>query len=311
MKLMEVILEARNLTKVIEGHKAVEGLNFSVYRNECYGFLGPTGSGKTTILQLLSGGAFPSSGDYFVKGLNGRKNRSEIQRYLGVMPYHEVLDPQLSVIDNLISYAKFFGVEHKKALKKARDLIRFARLEESEGQPIVAIRGGLRRRLELCMALVNDPEVLILDEPSRGLEPIDARWIWGAIDKLKLSGMTTVIGTSQMAEAERLCDRLSLIEKGNMLLQGIPHELIAENIGKNVVEFKVDLADLDYHLKKIKEVYSYQVLNNRIRLFLKNQTEADRALHLVMSDDIKLRRASLDDVFIKIAGYDIRPQVVE
>ncbi|MEO0336529.1 MAG: ABC transporter ATP-binding protein [Pseudomonadota bacterium] len=308
---MEVLLEARNMTKVIGSQTILSGVDFSVSKNECYGFLGPTGSGKTTILQLLAGGAYLSSGDYFVKGLNGRKNRKEIQSSLGVLPDHEILDPQLSVMDNLISYAKFFGVRHKPALKKARDLLRFSRLEEFAKLPIEDLRSGLTRRLELCMALVNDPDILILDEPTKGLEPIDTRWVWGALDKLKLQGMTFVLSTSQMSEAERLCDRLSIIEKGKILIEGIPHELIADNVGHNVVEFKVDLADLEYHLKKIREVFKYQVLNNRIRLFLKNQTEADKALSLVMSDDIQVRKASLDDVFIKIAGYDLRPRLKE
>ena len=308
---MEIILEARNMTKHIGNLKLIEGLNFSVSKNECYGFLGSAGAGKSTIMQLLSGAAYLSSGDYFIKGLNGRKNRREIQSYIGVLPDHDILDPQLSVMDNLISYGKFFGAKHSDSLKRARDLLRFSRLDDHGQSAPQDLRPGLLRRLRLCMALVNEPEILILDEPSKGLEPVDKRWMWGAIEKLKINGMTVILATSQMEEAERLCDRLAILEKGKMLIEGMPHELVADTVGRSVVEFKVDLADVEYHLKKIKEEYSYQVLNNRIRLFLNSQSETDKALNLVTSDDIKVRRASLDDVFIKVAGYDLQPGAME
>ena len=308
---MSIILEARNMTKVFNNIKALDGVDFIVHQGECFGFLGSTGSGKSTLIQILSGATYLSSGDYFINGLNGRKNRAQIQTLIGVLPDHEILDPQLSVIINLRTYAKYFGRSTQQATKTARDLLRFARLEDFEGVPIEDLSLVMRRRLELCMALVNDPKVLLLDEPTRGLDRESAQWVWSALEKLKINGMTLLLASSQIQEVERLCDRICLIEKGKVLIEGEPDKMISDLVGNNVVEFKVDPADLDYHIKKIKERYRYQVLDNRVRLFLRNPSEANQVLSLVVSDTIQVRRASLDDVFIQVAGYDLHPRVQE
>lgn len=302
---MEVVLEARNITKQDPDKNKVEGINFSIKKNECYGLVGPVGSGKSTLISILSGTMHMTSGDYFVEGMNGRKNERTMRRKIGVMPKYSLVDSDLCVIDNLILYGRYFGLSYKNAVAKARDLLRFIGLEQADNQSVEPLTRFERRKLLFAMSLMNSAEILFLDEPTVELTGAEATWFWNAIDTLKLNGMTILLSTRQMFEAERLCDRILIINEGQCLLEGVPAALIEENIGYEVVEFRVDLADLEYHLKKIRDRFKYQVLHNTIRLFLDQPDEAKRALDLVASDSIQVRRATLHDVFLKVAGYDI------
>lgn len=302
---MNSAIEARNLTKSYEDFIAVKGLDFRISENECFGILGPNGAGKSTTLKMLYGTSPVSGGELFVLGMNARKNIKKIKREIGVVSQEDGLDFDFSVLDNLLVYSRYFGIPGKKAFKKAKELLRLMHLDGYSDQSVETLSGGMRRRLAIARALLTEPKVLFLDEPTTGLDPQSRLWIWDLLLNLKRKGVTLVLTTHYMEEAEYLCDRLIILDKGRILCEGTPEELISSNVGNEVVEFHVEMPDIDYHLDKIRDRFEYQIFNNRIRLFIPNTVQAKDIMSSVSSDNIIVRRASLDDVFLKVAGYDL------
>ena len=302
---MSSAIEARNLTKSYEDFIAVKGLDFRIGENECFGILGPNGAGKSTTLKMLYGTSPVSGGELFVLGMNARKNIKKIKREIGVVSQEDGLDFDFSVLDNLLVYSRYFGIPGKKALKKAKELLRLMHLDGYSDQSVETLSGGMKRRLAIARALLTEPKVLFLDEPTTGLDPQSRLWIWDLLLSLKRKGVTLVLTTHYMEEAEYLCDRLIILDKGRILCEGTPKELISSNVGNEVVEFHVEMPDIDYHLDKIRDRFEYQIFNNRIRLFIPNSVQAKDIMSSVSSDNIIVRRASLDDVFLKVAGYDL------
>ncbi|MCB0408386.1 MAG: ABC transporter ATP-binding protein [Bdellovibrionales bacterium] len=301
---MSPIIEARNLTKSYGNFLAVKNLNFSIQTNECFGILGPNGAGKTTTLKMLYGTSPLSKGDLFIMGMNARKNLKTIKKEIGVVSQDNGLDPDFTVLDNLIVYGRYFRMKSHEAKRKAKELLRFMHLDNYMDMPVESLSGGMKRRLTIARALMTDPKILFLDEPTTGLDPQARLWIWENLLNLKRKGVTLVLTTHYMEEAEYLCDRLFIIDKGDILCEGVPSDLIRSTIGSEVVEFHVEMNDLEYHLKKIRDRFDYQIFNNRIRLFVPINQQAKDIISEVTSDNIVVRRASLDDVFLKVAGYD-------
>lgn len=298
-------IEARNLTKVYGDFVAVKGLQFSVAPQECFGILGPNGAGKTSTLKMLYGATPITKGDLFTLGMNNRKNLRAIKKEIGVVSQDNGLDPDFSVADNLIVYGRYFRMSYAAALRRAKDLLRMMQLDVYADRPVEVLSGGMKRRLTIARALIADPKILFLDEPTTGLDPHSRRWIWDLLTELKRRGVTLILTTHYMEEAEYLCDRLMILDKGSVLCEGAPEELIHATIGKDVVEFQVDMNDLEYHLQKIKNQFEYQIFNSRVRVFVPKQMQAKDIVSSIVSDNIVVRKASLDDVFLKVAGYDL------
>lgn len=303
---MPVAIEARKLTKAYDGKKVVDGIHLQINEGECFGLIGPNGAGKSTTLRMMYCSSPPTSGELFVLGLNVRMNSKKIKSLIGVVPQDNGLDPDFSVMENLLVYARYFGIPAKKALPKARELLRFMHLEEYDDRPVDQLSGGMQRRLVIARALMSDPQLVFLDEPTTGLDPQARYWIWEALRELKDRGRTLVLTSHYMEEVERICDRVALIDKGQVLALGSPQDLIRDEIGHEVVEFVVNSGDVDYYVRKIKGKFSYQILNNRIRMFIGQGQDGREALSVISSESIWVRKSSLDDVFLKLAGYELR-----
>lgn len=232
----ETVVRAVGLTKLYGETPVVKGIDFSVYRGECVGLLGPNGAGKTTTLRLLLGTAHPSGGTLEVLGLPVPARAAEMRRRLGVVPQFDNLDPDFTVAENLQTYGSYFGLGRAALAERVPVLLEFAALTERAGAKISALSGGMKRRLTLARALINDPELLILDEPTTGLDPQARQLLWRRLRELLAAGKTLLLTTHYMEEAERLCDRIMVMDHGVILATGSPAELIRAHIEPQVVE---------------------------------------------------------------------------
>ncbi|MDX1251446.1 MAG: ATP-binding cassette domain-containing protein [Gammaproteobacteria bacterium] len=303
---MDVVVEARGLTKYYGAQTAVDGIDFSVYRGECFGLLGPNGAGKTTTLRMLMGATPPDAGELRVLGHAIPQQAREMRARLGVVPQQDNLDPDFTVVENLITYASYFGLQGSQLSRRIDELLAFAALEAKADAGIGTLSGGMKRRLTLARALINDPELLILDEPTTGLDPQARQLIWQRLRALLGQGKTLILTTHYMEEAERLCDRLMIIDNGRVLVTGSPAELIRQHIEPHVVEIHGPGVDAWYdgigHAlvrrgERVGEtVFCYTVDDRPLLDALSRQPEL-RFMH---------RHANLEDVFLKLTGKELR-----
>lgn len=221
------IVTAKALTKDYNSLRAVDGIDFSIIRGECFGFLGPNGAGKTTAMQIIHCYMPPTSGEVRVFGMEVRESPGRIKSRIGVMPQDDNLDPDLSVLENLVVYARYFDIPRKQALRDAWELLDFVELRGKAGVNIRSLSGGMKRRLLLARALINNPELLILDEPTTGLDPHSRHSVWEKLNHLKSSKQTTlVLTTHYMEEAQRLCDRVAIMDSGKIVAADTPEGLM-------------------------------------------------------------------------------------
>jgi lipooligosaccharide transport system ATP-binding protein len=225
------IVEAKALSKKYGDLTAVNNIDFSISRGECFGFLGPNGAGKTTVMGIVYCFMPPSSGEVRVFDLNVVEQPGEIKARLGVMPQDNNLDPDLSVFENLIVYARYFDIFKKEATQRARELLDFTELTEKSGVNIRELSGGMKRRLLLARALINNPELLILDEPTTGLDPHSRHSVWDQLNHLKSKGITLMLTTHYMEEAEKLCDRVAIMDSGKIITIDTPAHLMSKYNG--------------------------------------------------------------------------------
>ena len=221
------IISARGLTKYYGSLKAVDNIDFEILKGECFGFLGPNGAGKTTVIHILYCFMPPTSGEVKVFGMNVSENPSQIKMRIGVMPQEDNLDPDLSVFENLVVYARYFDIPKKDSLHIARELLEFVELMEKAYVNIKTLSGGMKRRVLLARALINNPELLILDEPTTGLDPHSRRSVWEKLNYLKAKSTTLVITTHYMEEAEKLCDRVAIMDSGRIITIDSPSSLMS------------------------------------------------------------------------------------
>ncbi len=233
---MGVVIEAQNLVKTYGALRAVDGISFQVRSGECFGFLGPNGAGKTTTMRMIYGFSPLSEGSLKVFGLDTTRSAREIKRRVGVAPQEMSLDPDLTVIQNLMIYAGYFDLAKAEAKERARELLAFFHLEEKVNETIDKLSGGMKRRLLVARALINRPELLILDEPTTGLDPQSRRSMWEKVDGLRKQGVTCVLTTHYMEEAEVLCDRVVVIDFGKIIEEGSPRELVKQHGVRNLEE---------------------------------------------------------------------------
>jgi lipooligosaccharide transport system ATP-binding protein len=302
---MTGVIMAEGLTKKFEKLVAVDRVNFEIAEGECFGFLGPNGAGKTTIIRMINCVSPVTSGKLHVLGMDVNTDFRKIKALIGVAPQEDNLDPDFSVILNLTSYARYFGMKKPEALKKAKELLAFMQLKEKTEVKIDEISGGMKRRLIIARALLNDPKILILDEPTTGLDPQARHLIWERVRELKKKGVTVVITTHYMDEAQQLCDRLVIMEKGKILVEGKPSELISKHVGGGVVEI-LDLDEtMEDALKRDKLVY--EKAGERVYVY----TDDNRAVRAKLMQEfpqanVIIRDATLEDVFLKLTGRGLR-----
>ena len=220
------IVTAKGLTKYYGALKAVDGIDFEILKGECFGFLGPNGAGKTTVMRIIYCFMPPTSGDVRVFDMHVTERPSRIKARIGVMPQEDNLDPDLTVFENLIVYARYFDIQKKDSSKLAWELLDFVELREKALVKIDSLSGGMKRRLILARALINNPELLILDEPTTGLDPHSRRAVWEKLDQLKAKNTTLVLTTHYMEEAERLCDRVAIMDSGKIVIMDSPSNLM-------------------------------------------------------------------------------------
>jgi lipooligosaccharide transport system ATP-binding protein len=225
------IVTARGLIKHYGDVKAVDDVTFDIAAGECFGFLGPNGAGKTTVMRIISCFMPPTAGTVTVFGMDVIEDPSVIKSRIGVMPQDNNLDPDLSVFENLIVYARYFDIRKKDAVRLARVLLEFVELQDKAGVKIEQLSGGMKHRLLLARGLVNDPDLLILDEPTTGLDPHSRRAVWDKLNHLKFQNTTLLLTTHYMEEAERLCDRVAIMDSGSIVVEDTPSNLIAKHGG--------------------------------------------------------------------------------
>ena len=227
--LADAVVRAVNLVKKYNGLTAVDGISFQVIQGECFGFLGPNGAGKTTTMRMIYGFSAPTAGRLDVFGLPVGKHSREIKRRVGIAPQELSLDPDLRVLQNLLIYARYFDIPKAEARRRADELLNFFHIQDKKNEKLDHLSGGMKRRLLVARALINQPEVLVLDEPTTGLDPQSRHDMWERIRELKAKGVTTILTTHYMEEAEQLCDRILVIDYGKIVEEGRPSDLVKKH----------------------------------------------------------------------------------
>jgi lipooligosaccharide transport system ATP-binding protein len=302
----EVLIEAENLTKKYDDFVAVDNIDFQVYKGECCGFLGPNGAGKTTTIKMIHCVLPLASGILTVAGMNVSEKPREIKSMIGVSPQENNLDPDFTVMQNLLVYARYFDIPKYDALKCAEELLKFFQLEEKRDVIIDQLSTGMKRRLILARALINEPQILLLDEPTTGLDPQARHLIWDRIRSLRKQGVTIILTTHYMDEAAELCDRTLIMDNGKIIEEGTPADLIKKHVGADVLEVDYD----DKVMKTLKDRFpdaQLEVVGDRIRVF----TTQPHGVFASFLEDFPtrgaaVRNANLEDVFLKLTGRRLR-----
>jgi lipooligosaccharide transport system ATP-binding protein len=300
------VLEAKGLRKSYDGREVVAGIDFALRRGECYGLLGPNGAGKTTTLRMLLGLTAPDAGTISLLGHAVPQAAREGRVRVGVVPQVDNLDPDFTVSENLLVYGHYFGLRESDVAARLPKLLAFAALESRGASRIQALSGGMKRRLVLARALVNDPELIFLDEPTTGLDPQARHLMWERLRLLLRQGKTILLTTHFMDEAERLCDRLAIIDHGRMLAEGVPHALIAEHIEPEVVEVYGEGVE-GWYGEHAKALSTRAELHGETAFcYVREAAPVVGNLKGFPALRFLHRRANLEDLFLKLTGREMR-----
>lgn len=298
------IIEAEDLKKTFGTTVAVDGIGFLVHRGEVFGFLGPNGAGKTTTMKMIACVSPKSSGSLTVFGMDPDTDPAGIKARLGVVPQETNLDPDFSCFGNLFTYARYFDIPADRAAKKADELLEFVQLSEKRDVSIEKLSGGMKRRLILARALVNNPELLILDEPTIGLDPQARHLIWEKLRELQAQGNTIVLTTHYLDEAARLCDRLVIMDNGRILVEGAPADLVRDHAGHEIVEVEKS-AEVVSCLQDLQ--IPHEITGDMILIATGSSRDIARILlDRCRPEKIITRPATLEDVFLKLTGRKLR-----
>jgi len=300
------VVDIQGLTKSYDQLKVVDALDLQVEKGECFGLLGPNGAGKTTTLRMLLGMTPPDSGVLNIFQTPIPEFSQQMRRQIGVVPQMDNLDPDFSVRENLRTYASYFGLSGRVVEQRITRLLEFARLTHKADAQIDMLSGGMKRRLTMARALVNDPQLLILDEPTTGLDPQARQLIWQRLRELKNTGHTLILTTHYMEEAQRLCDRLAIMDHGKIIVEGSPKDLIRDHIEPHVIEINGNGQQRWRAQFKADASMRFETLGES--LFIYAEDEKAIVADLCEHDDIEFihRRANLEDVFLKMTGRDLR-----
>jgi lipooligosaccharide transport system ATP-binding protein len=299
------VIRAENIVKKYDDFVAVDGISFEVQRGESFGLLGPNGAGKSTTMKMIAAVSTRSSGNLEVLGMDPNTDGPAIRSQLGVVPQEDNLDQELRVRENLITYGRFFGMSHAAVAKRADELLEFAQLTDRAKSKVEPLSGGMKRRLTIARSLMNDPQMLLLDEPTTGLDPQARHILWDRLFRLKEQGTTLVLTTHYMDEAEQLSDRIIVVDKGAIMAEGSPAQLIRQYSSKEVLEVRYGSDNNLTVAKSIADIGERQeILPDRILIYSDNG-ERDLAVitkrghHPTTS---LVRRSSLEDVFLRLTG---------
>ena len=299
------VIRAENIVKKYDDFVAVDGISFEVQRGESFGLLGPNGAGKSTTMKMIAAVSTRSSGNLEVLGMDPNTDGPAIRSQLGVVPQEDNLDQELRVRENLITYGRFFGMSHAAVAKRADELLEFAQLTDRAKSKVEPLSGGMKRRLTIARSLMNDPQMLLLDEPTTGLDPQARHILWDRLFRLKEQGTTLVLTTHYMDEAEQLSDRIIVVDKGAIMAEGSPAQLIRQYSSKEVLEVRYGSDNNMTVAKSIADIGERQeILPDRILIYSDNG-ERDLAVitkrghHPTTS---LVRRSSLEDVFLRLTG---------
>jgi len=285
--------------------EAVSGINVEVRRGESFGFLGPNGAGKSSTMRMIAAVSPVTSGELRILGMDPAVDGPAIRGRIGVCPQEDTLDNELNVRDNLYIYGRYFGIPRAEVRQRCDELLEFVQLTDKAKSKVEALSGGMKRRLTIARSLINRPDVLLLDEPTTGLDPQARHVVWDRLFRLKQQGVTLVVTTHYMDEAEQLCDRLVVMDKGLIVAQGSPLELIQRHSTREVAELRFGIGEHDAIAPKIEDLAErVEVLPDRILLYTQNGDEAvakvhERGLFPTVS---LVRRSSLEDVFLRLTG---------
>ena len=296
---------ARGLRKRFGTFTAVDGIDFDVRPGEAFGLLGPNGAGKTSTMKMIACGSPVSAGELRIFGMDPAEHASAIKARLGVVPQADNLDPELTVRENLLVYARYFDIPAKTARERAEELLAFVQLAERRDAQVESLSGGMKRRLTIARALVNEPDLVMLDEPTTGLDPQARHLIWERLYRLKRQGTTLFLTTHYMDEAEQLCDRILVMDKGLIVAEGSPRELIERYVPREVLELRLDDAVRAARGADVKALASHvEDLHDRLHLHGDDGEQLLAQVHAlgVPVERALVRRASLEDVFLRLTG---------
>jgi len=304
------LVHARGLKKRFGDLVAVDGIDFDVERGEAFGFLGPNGAGKTSTMRMIGCVSPPSTGTLRILGLDPVKNGSEIRERLGVVPQQDTLDMELTVRENILIYGRYFGLPRSGLRRRADELLEFVQLNERADDKVEPLSGGMKRRLTIARSLVNDPNVLLLDEPTTGLDPQARHTVWDRLFRLKQRGVTLILTTHYMDEAEQLCDRLVVMDKGKIAAEGSPQELIGRYSTREVVELRFRAeqepeevaAEIAARMDGLAR--RLEALPDRLLLYTDDGDATASRIHDLglQPESVLVRRSTLEDVFLHLTG---------
>jgi lipooligosaccharide transport system ATP-binding protein len=306
----EPMIAARDLRKSFTGRdgtvvEAVKGIDIEVRRGEAFGFLGPNGAGKSSTMRMIAAVSPVSGGELRILGMDPAEHGPAIRSRLGVCPQEDTLDNELNVFDNLYIYGRYFGIAKREVRERAEELLEFVQLTEKRTAKVEDLSGGMKRRLTIARSLINRPDILLLDEPTTGLDPQARHVLWDRLFRLKQQGVTLVITTHYMDEAEQLCDRLVVMDRGVIAAEGSPLDLIREYSTREVAELRFPVGDHDATAEKIADLGErVEVLPDRLLVY---GDDGERVLDQIHERGLRpvatlVRRSTLEDVFLRLTG---------
>ncbi len=300
---------ARRLSKHYGERLAVDGIDFDVPAGICFGFLGPNGAGKTTTMKMIYGLVAIGDGELRVLGLDAARERRQIKAMLGVVPQETNLDGELTVRENLVVHARYFGLPPEVVTKRIEELLEFTLLSDRANESIWSLSGGMKRRLLVARALVNEPHLIVLDEPTTGLDPQARLAVWRALERLRAQGVTLLLTTHYMEEAARLCDRLLIMDHGRIVTEGEPGALVREHVGREVLELKLgDGCDAEALVASLDgRLDGHELTEEVLMLYADDAEEVLGALDhdRYPTDSALVRHATLEDVFLRLTGRSL------
>ena len=308
----EVLVQAIGLTKRFGDFTAVDGIDFGILRGEAFGFLGPNGAGKSSTMRMVGCVSPPTSGELTILGMDPVRNGPAIRARLGVVPQENTLDIELTVRENLIVYGRYFGLPRAVIRERSDVLLDFVQLSDRAEDAVDPLSGGMKRRLVIARSLINEPDILLLDEPTTGLDPQARHIVWDRLFRLKQRGVTLILTTHYMDEAEQLCDRLVVMDAGRIVAEGSPRALIGQYSTPEVLEVRFDPGDHEQAAEKLAALPAgtserLEVLADRVLVYTRNGDEALAAVRGLGLEPITslARRSTLEDVFLRLTGRQL------
>ena len=306
---LQPLIYARGLVKRFGSFTAVDGIDFDLTRGEAFGFLGPNGAGKSSTMRMIGCVSPPTGGELSILGMDPVAQGREIRARLGVVPQEDTLDVELTVRENLLVYGRYFGLRRDVIRERTAELLEVVQLSDRAADQVEPLSGGMKRRLTIARSLINEPDILLLDEPTTGLDPQARHLVWDRLFRLKQRGVTLVLTTHYMDEAEQLCDRLVVMDGGKIVASGSPRSLIGQYSTPEVLELRFDPADHDQAAEKVAAVPTErrEVLADRILLYVADGETALAAVHGLGLEPVTslVRRSTLEDVFLRLTGRQL------